>query len=538
MQAFSNPSGMHSFGNQPGPSVQRSQFKKPFRHKTTIDSGLIYPVMIEEILPGDTYNIDLTAISRLSTPLHPIMDNMYLDWFFFFVPNRLVWDHWVNFQGERVDPDDTIDYLVPQVPAPATTGFVNSTLYDYLGIRPGYDGFSVNNLIPRGYNLIYNEWFRSPWLQDSVVVDKDDGPDDAADYVLLRRGKRSDYFTSCLPSPQRDDTGVLLPLGDSAPVRGDGKVLGFTNGSITTGLSNAGSYAQFGTSGYGYNLPRNAAYVNHGAVDNYYGVSTDGDYSGLTCDLDEAVAASVNDIREAFALQRILEMDARGGTRYTELLQNFWGVNPEDSRLQRPEYLGGGSRPIEIQAIPQTSETGTTPLGTLGAVGYNQTRGVGMSKSFTEHGHLFLLCSVRADQTYQQGLRRMWSRRTRYDFPMPQTAHLGEMAVLNKEIFMDGSANDDLVFGYMPHWDDMRYMPSMVTGKLRSDYATSLDPWHLAPDFSTCPTLGPDFIVEDPPIDRVVKVPSEPQFILDVFCDIKAARCLPMFSVPGMLDHF
>lgn len=525
MKSYRLPSGMHDFGANPGPKIQRSQFKRPFRHKTSIDSGYIYPVMVDEVLPGDTISVNLASVCRLATPIVPIMDNIYIDWFFFFVPNRLVWDNWTKLMGERVNPDDDIDYLVPQVAAPTTTGFSRSSLYDYMGIKPATDGFSINNLIPRGYNLIWNHWFRSPWLQDEVTVDLDDGPDDPADYVLLRRGKRSDYFTSCLPSPQRDSDPVLMPLGDSAVIERDSTSTNPTLVYSTSGgLKTSVAYTQFGTTATGgLTVAGEAQFDPNG---------------NLVANLSDATAASINDIREAFALQRILEADARGGTRYTEILQNFWGVEPEDSRMQRPEYLGGGSRNIDIQAVPQMSETSTTPQGTLSGIGYNMTSGIGMHKSFSEHGHIFCLVSVRADQTYQDGLRRMWSRRTRYDFPMPQTANLGEMAVLNKEIYLTGTANDELVFGYNPHWDDYRYIPSMVTGKMRSDDPQSLDPWHLAPDFASCPELGADFIEEDPPIDRIVATTNEPQFIVDVYMDIKSGRCLPMFGVPGMLDHF
>jgi len=439
------------------------------------------------------------------------------------VPNRLVWNHWVNFMGERVDADDSIDYTVPIVNAPTTTGFGEESLYDYMGIPNDQDGFSVANLVPRSYNLIWNEWFRSPWLQDAVVVDLDDGPDDPTDYTLLRRGKRADYFTSCLPSPQRVTDTVDLPLGASAPVVLDSNYSGLqlTKRAVTH-AAQQGTLAGNGSGQLEINSLSGLLDLN----------------SSHYADLSSATSASINDIREAFALQRILELEARSGTRYTEILQSVFGVYPEDQRLNRPEYLGGGSRPLQIEAIPQTSETNTTAQGNLSGVGYNQTHGIGYSRSFREHGHIIGLCSVRADQTYQQGLRRMWSRNTRFDFYRPELANLGEMAVLNKEIMVQGTSADDEVFGYMPHWDDLRYFPSIVTGKMRSTSATSLDPWHLAPEFATLPTLGPDFIEEDPPIDRVVAVNTEPQFILDAYFDITSARPLPMFSVPSLQSHF
>lgn len=531
MRAYRNPGVAKDFAAIAGPKVQRSKFRRPARRKCGIDAGYLYPILVDEILPGDTFNVNLTSICRMATPIHPIMDNLYLDWHFFFVPNRLVWSNWTRFMGERVDPDDSIDYVVPVVSAPNSTGFVAETLYDYLGIRCGIDGFDVNNLIPRGYNLIWNEWFRHTWLQDSVTVDTDDGPDDPDDYVLLRRGKRSDYFTACLPAPARGDD-VLLPLGTEAPVLGIGK--GPTSAFPSSSVSVVESDATGSTYTY-------AALIDPDFNDNKFYVegsaATDA-YPMIRADLSAATAATINDMREAFQLQRILERDARGGTRYTEILQNTYGITPEDSRLQRPEYLGGGSRPLTIEAIPQTSESGTTKQGNLAGVGYSQQSGIGFSKSFTEHGHVFCLASVRADMTYSQGVPRMWSRQTRYDFYDPSLAHLGEMAVLNKEIFVQGTSADDEVFGYMPHWDDMRYCPSMVMGVMRSDHASSLDPWHLGLDFSALPVLNTGFIEEDPPVDRVVAVPSEPQFILDAYFDMTCARPMPMFSTPGLIDHF
>lgn len=519
MRGLRNRSAMRDFGALAGPKLSRSRFRRPSRYKGSIDAGYLYPVFVDEVLPGDTFNMNVSAVSRLATPIHPIMDNIMVNWFFFFVPNRLVWSNWKRFQGERVDPSDSIDYLVPQVAAPASTGFAAESLYDYLGIPPGIDGFNVNNLVPRAYNLIWNEWFRHTWLQDSVVVDLDDGPDDPADYVLLRRCKRADYFTGCQPAPQRGDA-IELPLGDKAYIVSDAGV-----GAELAVYDNVGASNRYldTTLAAGYVVMKTSAPAN-GRL--------------LYADLSNATASTVNDIREAIQLQRILEKDARGGTRYVELLQNFWGVYPEDHRLQRPEYLGGGSRPLRIDAIPQTSETGTTVQGTLAGVGYNQTAGIGFSRSFKEHGHIIGLVNVNCDQTWQEGVRRMWSRRTRYDFAMPQTAHLGEMAVLNKEIYVQGTSDDDEVFGYLPQWDDMRYFPSLCVAQMRSDHATSLDAWHLGYDHSALPVLNDTFIQDDPPIDRVVSVPSEPQLIVDCYFDLVCARVLPMFGVPGMVDHF
>lgn len=528
----------HKFAMVPRADIPRSSFAIETSHKTTFDAGYLVPVYVDEVLPGDTFNLKMTAFARLSTPLFPVMDNLHLDSFFFFVPNRLIWENWQKFMGEQNNPGDSIDYLIPQTTSP-TGGYLTNSLQDYMGLPTvnqigAAATISHSALHLRAYNLIWNQWFRDQNLQDSVPVPTDDGPDTYSDFTLLRRGKRHDYFTSALPWPQKGDP-VSLPLGTSAPVLSDGNPF-YVNTSA--GQSRVGSYADWGK--------RIVAIDTTMQYDEAYKLGkTDGTGTGLYADLSDATASTINALRESFQVQRLLERDARGGTRYTEIIRSHFGVISPDARLQRPEYLGGGSTPIIINPVAQTSGTGltggTSPLGNLAGVGTALASNHGFTQSFTEHGVIIGMVSIRADLNYQQGLRRMWNRKTRYDFYFPVFAHLGEQEVLNKEIYATGTSTDDQVFGYQERWAEYRYHPSQISGYFRSTAPTTLDAWHLAQKFTALPTLSDTFIEDRPPVDRVVAIGSAAngkQFIFDSFFQIRTARPMPLYSVPGLIDHF
>ena len=509
----------HDFARIPSPSIQRSKFDRSHGFKTTFDAGKLFPIFYDEALPGDSFSLNSTFFARLNTPVVPIMDNMYLETFFFEVPVRQVWHNWKKFNGEQHNPGDSTDYLIPTTTSPIG-GYTAHSLGDYFGIPTEVDNLEHSVLPFRAYNHIYNTWFRDQNLQNQVTLHEGDGPDPSTDYTVLSRGKRHDYFTSALPWPQKSDSGsVSIPLGSRAPVAADvsqGDEISFRNSALTSWKSMSTSAANLTPNGVGSGLEEFELYA----------------------DLSVATAATINQLRQSIAVQRLFEKDARGGTRYIEVIKSHFNVSSPDLRLQRPGFLGGGRSTVNISPIAQTqasSETTDTPQGNLAATGTITGSGHGFTKSFTEHTIIIGLACVRADLTYQRGLERSWSRQTRFDYYWPELSTIGEQEVLQKEIFASGiPAEDDLVFGYQERFAEYRYKPSLITGKFRSIDAQSLDYWHLSQDFAVAPTLSDAFISENPPVDRVIATPDEPQFKMDAYFNLNCARPMPMYGIPGL----
>lgn len=548
----------HRFSDAPAMYMRRTKFDRSHVYKTTFNAGNLIPVFVDEVLPGDTTRMSVNYFARLATPIKPIMDNIYLDWFFFFVPNRLVWEHWQNFCFEQEDPDDSTDYVIPTVTA---TGNSNNayigSLWDYFGLPVNTpNNISGINALPfRAVYLIWNEWFRDENLQKSVKIQKGDanevldssrssdqpswvfssGTTIVAGFACPPRGKRHDYFTSSLPWTQKGP-GVSIGLAGTAPVQGEFSISGFKTGIVSAEDTNN-------------NLQALAVAGQNGRISGYTTISSwptnnvtvDGlTQSGLIANLDESSIFTINSLRTAFQMQKFYERLARGGSRYTEVLRSFFGVVSPDARLQRPEFLGSFTKMVNVNPIAQTSATDDiSPQGNLSAYGVTASKFHGFTKSFVEHGYIIGFVCARADLTYQQGINKMWLRSTVYDFYWPTFAHLGEQAIELREIYAQGTEADTTVFGYQERYAEYRYKPSQITGKFRSSVTGgTLDKWHLSQFFENAPTLNEEFIVENPPIERIIAVPSEPQFLLDIGFRYTTIRPMPMFGTPGLVDHF
>lgn len=522
----------HKFSQIPKADIQRSTFDRSHGYKTTMDgTGYLYPIFVDEVLPGDTFNLKMNVFARLAPTVKPPMDNIFQDFFFFYVPCRLLWSHWKNFMGEKVNYNDSTTYTIPYL-----TSKTNSvgTIYDYMGLPIVTLDPTTNpiNAMPfRAYNLIWNEWFRDENLTSSLTVDTGDGPDSTS-YALKKRMKRADYFTSALPWPQKNSTTVSLPLGTSAPIERASNAAawkGYRAGTDTLDTDNA---AQIKLDANGI--------LNDGTHQLSFHTM-----NGLYADLTNASAATINSLREAFQLQRMYERDARGGTRYVEMIKAHFGVTSPDFRQQRPELLSVWSERINVHPVARTNtvwdgvndqESGA--VGQLAAFSTVSSQGKGFTKSFTEHGYIIGLTSTRADLNYYQGINKMWSRRTRPDFYFPVFSHLGEQSILNKEIYTQNAAADNSVFGYQERHAEYRYKPSVISGLFRPGVNGTLDVWHLTQEFGSLPGLNESFMSESVPMDRILAVTNEPAILYDSFIELKCARPMPVYSVPGLIDHF
>lgn len=553
----------HNFSNAPQVYQKRSRFDRSFVRKMTFDEGKLVPFFVDEVLPGDTISLSVRDFCRLSTPIAPFMDNLYLDKFFFFVPNRLVWEHWQNFCFEQEDPDDSTDYVIPTCQLAGGTAGENGigTLWDYYALPTGLtNALNVNALPFRMYYLIWNEWFRDENLQKSVKIDKSDtnavfkadrvddqpswifssGTTYVNGFALAPRGKRFDYFTSALPFQQKGP-GVSIGLAGTAPI-GLSDSASVVPNTVTDYFNQVG-VSSLMTPQQGVNAVFNSSPSGDGVRLNLQTPLSISAQQGLAnnlyVNLDESSIFTISSLRTAFQMQKFYERLARGGSRYTEVLTSFFGVVSPDSRLQRPEYLGGSSKMININPVAQTSSTNdTTPQGNLSAYGVSASKYHAFTKSFVEHGYIIGLLEVRADLTYQQGINKMWLRSTVYDWYWPTFAHLSEQAILNAEIYAQGTDDDKGVFGYQERYAEYRYHPSEICGQFRSTYTKPLDSWHLSEKFENLPTLSDQFIQDKPPVERVVAVKNYPHFLIDIGFKYHTTRAMPMYGIPGLVDHF